>query len=151
MALPLYIVDSFSDGPFTGNPAAICLLHEQAADRWMQQVAAEVNLSETAFVFPEGNDFRLRWFSPQMEMDLCGHATLASAHVLWEANRLASSDAARFQTRSGLLTVERKPAGLLMDMPARPIEASSDGAAVAEIIGAEAVFSGRHGMQGLVE
>ena len=83
MPLPLFIVDAFTARPFAGNPAAICLLDSSRPDDWMQALAAEMNLSETAFLLPEGEDWRLRWFTPMAEVDLCGHATLASAHVLW--------------------------------------------------------------------
>src|SRR6516164_6110529 len=105
MSLPIYIVDAFTDRPFAGNPAAVCLLNEMPADAWLQQVAAEMNLSETAFLLAEKDGYRLRWFTPTMEVDLCGHATLASAHTLWETAELKVTDPARFYTRSGLLTV----------------------------------------------
>src|SRR5688572_31678560 len=101
MALLTY-VDAFSDGPFTGNPAGVCLLGEAADAAWMQHVAAELNLAETAFVVRRPDrDFDLRWFAPAVEVDLCGHATLASAHVLWETGTLDPSAPARFHTRSG--------------------------------------------------
>src|SRR5262245_60067189 len=106
---PLYQVDAFTGKAFTGNPAAVCLL---AADQhpgapWMQLVAAEMNLSETAYVQPAGDAFSLRWFTPRVEVDLCGHATLASAHVLWETGKLKPDQPARFNTKSGLLTCTR--------------------------------------------
>ena len=104
MSLLLFLVDAFTDTAFSGNPAAICILPEPCSDHWMQQVAREMNLSETAFLFREANGFHLRWFTPIVEVDLCGHATLASAHVLWEAGYLNLDEEARFQTRSGLLT-----------------------------------------------
>ena len=88
LAAPLYIVDAFASGPFTGNPAAVCLLETPPDDCWMQSVAAEMNLSETAFLVPRQDGFDLRWFTPVTEVDLCGHATLASAHVLWETEWL---------------------------------------------------------------
>src|SRR5438067_6963 len=86
--LPLFHVDSFASKPFSGNPAAVCFLPGPRDDSWMQQVAREMNLSETAFLHPEGDGYHLRWFTPTVEVDLCGHATLASAHVLWEQRRL---------------------------------------------------------------
>src|SRR6478609_1621322 len=111
MRAPLFHVDAFASGPFTGNPAAVCLLEKPAEPAWMQAVAAEMNLSETAFVRPlvsnEPGHFELRWFTPTVEVDLCGHATLASAHVLWETDRLAAEMASRFATRSGTLTATR--------------------------------------------
>lgn len=151
MKLPLFIVDSFSSGPFTGNPAAVCLLGAPAADDWMQQVAAEMNLAETAFVLPEEGDFRLRWFTPVLEVDLCGHATLASAHVLWEAGGLPPDRPVRFRTRSGLLTVQQTEDGVSMDFPAAPSEPFAEGAELAELFRVRPVNVRRHGMQGLLE
>ncbi|HKA94315.1 MAG TPA: PhzF family phenazine biosynthesis isomerase, partial [Acidimicrobiia bacterium] len=111
MGTPLFQVDAFASGPFTGNPAAVCLLERPADPAWMQAVAAEMNLSETAFVHPLDGDypgrFGLRWFTPTVEVELCGHATLASAHVLWDTRRLAPDTAVRFETRSGTLTASR--------------------------------------------
>src|SRR6266542_912689 len=86
MRLPLYQIDAFAEGPFTGNPAAVCPLEAWLPDPVMQQIAAENNLSETAFFVPEGEDYRLRWFTPTTEVDLCGHATLASADVVSSAS-----------------------------------------------------------------
>ena len=108
MTIPLYQVDSFTDKPFAGNPAAVCLLETPADAAWMQSVAAEMNLSETAFVSPAPNGFHLRWFTPATEVDLCGHATLAAAHILWETGRLPAWETARFHTKSGLITCERQ-------------------------------------------
>ncbi|HLG22372.1 MAG TPA: PhzF family phenazine biosynthesis isomerase, partial [Candidatus Manganitrophaceae bacterium] len=100
MNLPLFQIDAFADRPFTGNPAAVCLLPGPREEAWMQNVAREMNLSETAFLHPEGDGFRLRWFTPTIEVDLCGHATLASAHLLWEEGLLKPDQQARFYTRS---------------------------------------------------
>lgn len=120
----LYQVDAFAEESFAGNPAAVCLLESFPVAEWMQAVAAEMNLSETAFVIPrDGGSFGLRWFTPAREVDLCGHATLASAHVLWEADLLDSQSPARFHTRSGLLTAERADDGWIeMDFPATPAD-----------------------------
>jgi PhzF family phenazine biosynthesis protein len=121
---PLFQVDAFASAPFTGNPAAVCLLEEPADPAWMQAVAAEMNLSETAFVHALGGEagrFELRWFTPTVEVDLCGHATLASAHVLWETRRLATEVAARFETRSGVLTATRAGDDVELDFPADPV------------------------------
>src|SRR5436305_8613987 len=101
MGLRIIQVDAFTDRPFAGNPAAVCVLDGPADERWMQNVAREMNLSETAFLYPSGSAFNLRWFTPAVEVELCGHATLASAHVLWESGRLAPGAQARFQTLSG--------------------------------------------------
>lgn len=123
MRIPYYHVDAFTGAPFSGNPAGVCVLSEWPADRVLQQVAAEHNLSETAFlVAEEGYAYRLRWFTPQMEVDLCGHATLASAHVLFTAVHPALA-AAQFDTRSGRLTVTRSAGLLTLDFPARPAAA----------------------------
>jgi PhzF family phenazine biosynthesis protein len=113
-------VDAFTNRPFAGNPAAVCLLDRPANDRWMQLVAREMNLSETAFLHREDDGWRLRWFTPTMEVDLCGHATLASAHVLWEEGRLPATTAAGFYTRSGVLTARRSGDWIEMDFPAEP-------------------------------
>jgi PhzF family phenazine biosynthesis protein len=116
----IYQVDAFTDRPFAGNPAAVCILKEAREDSWMQALAAEMNLSETAFLVPLDGGFNLRWFSPGIEIDLCGHATLASAHVLWQAGVLPAGAQARFHTRSGLLTCDRRGDWIEMDFPATP-------------------------------
>jgi PhzF family phenazine biosynthesis protein len=120
MSLDLYQVDAFTDRPFGGNPAAVCLLPEPRDAEWMQNVAREMNLSETAFLRPaDEGGWHLRWFTPAIEVELCGHATLASAHVLWESGRLPAAEAARFHTLSGLLTAERREGTIELDFPAR--------------------------------
>ncbi len=121
--IPLLHVDAFTDTAFRGNPAAVCLLDRPVDDAgWMQSVAAEVNLSETAFVAPlPDGDLDLRWFTPTVEVDLCGHATLASAHALWETGRLDSGESARFHTRSGVLAARQGEGVIEMDFPARPV------------------------------
>jgi PhzF family phenazine biosynthesis protein len=124
---PIFHVDAFASSPFTGNPAAVCLLERPVEPGWMQAVAAEMNLSETAFVHERGEtgggSFDLRWFTPTVEVDLCGHATLASAHVLWETHRLATDMPARFETRSGTLTATRtgETGEVALDFPADPV------------------------------
>ena len=113
MGIRISQVDAFTDRRFAGNPAAVCVLAEPAEDRWMQDVAAEMNLSETAFARRLGpsSKFSLRWFTPRSEVDLCGHATLATAHVLWEEEHLPAGEPAFFETRSGLLTARADRAG----------------------------------------
>lgn len=113
-------VDAFTDRPFAGNPAAVCVLPEPAAEPWMRDVAREMNLSETAFLSPEGDGYRLRWFTPSVEIDLCGHATLASAHVLWEDGHIPNGAQARFYTRSGRLLADRRGDWIELDFPATP-------------------------------
>src|SRR5947208_12441884 len=117
MGIPIYQVDAFTSKPFAGNPAAVCLLPEPRGEAWMQDVAREMNLSETAFLHPEDGGYRLRWFTPTVQVALCGHATLASAHVLWEIGRLSPHQQARFHTRSGLLTADRHEGGIELDFP----------------------------------
>lgn len=114
-------VDAFSDRPFGGNPAAICLLADAADAGWMQAVAAEMNLSETAFLLPIDDGYQLRWFTPAAEVDLCGHATLASAHMLWSEGHLTPDQEARFQTRSGLLTATRSGKWITLNFPVQPV------------------------------
>ncbi len=116
----LYIVDAFATRPFTGNPAAVCVCSEPAPDRWMQALAAEMNLSETAFVWPDGNGWRLRWFTPTVEVDLCGHATLAAAHILLETGAADPAIPILFKTLGGELTVRKTEAGIEMNFPAEP-------------------------------
>lgn len=120
--IPIWQVDAFANRPFTGNPAAVCVLKQFPSDTWMQNVAAEMNLSETAFVVPRGvtNTFDLRWFTPATEVDLCGHATLATAHVLFEQNLVGANEAIRFQTRSGELVCARSDTMITLDFPATP-------------------------------
>ncbi|HEY9663760.1 MAG TPA: PhzF family phenazine biosynthesis protein [Allocoleopsis sp.] len=113
-------VDAFTAVPFAGNPAAVCVLSAPQPDRWLQQVAQEMNLSETAFLLPQADGFNLRWFTPTVEVDLCGHATLASAHVLWTEGYLAADAQARFHTRSGLLTAQKQQDWIELNFPANP-------------------------------
>jgi PhzF family phenazine biosynthesis protein len=117
---PCFQVDAFTSRAFRGNPAAVCLLDKSRSAKWMQDVAAEKNLSETAFVIPLKSGFRLRWFAPVCEIDLCGHATLATAHVLWSEGLAPAGTELRFQTRSGVLTANQRGRGIELDFPARP-------------------------------
>jgi PhzF family phenazine biosynthesis protein len=122
MGTPIYQVDAFTDTPFAGNPAAVCLLSEPKSERWMQSVAKEMNLSETAFLHQRADGYDLCWFTPACEVDLCGHATLASAHVLWQTGMLDAGEEARFHTRSGVLTAQRSAAEIVLNFPATPEE-----------------------------
>jgi PhzF family phenazine biosynthesis protein len=151
MRQPIVIVDAFTDLPFAGNPAAVCLLSERRTDHWMQSVAREMNLSETAFLCREADGFRLRWFTPTVEVDLCGHATLASAHYLWEAGHLPPEEPARFQTNSGLLTAVRRGDRIELDFPATPAEPCVAPAALAQALGTPLRFVGRSPFDYLVE
>jgi len=147
---PVFQVDAFTDRPFAGNPAAVCLLSEPAAPDWMQLVAREMNLSETAFVAPAGDDWALRWFTPTVEVELCGHATLAAAHVLWEERRLAADRPARFHTASGLLQAVRRGAWTDLDFPATPAEACEAPAGLREALGVTPSYVGRSAFDLLV-
>ncbi|MCM2370273.1 PhzF family phenazine biosynthesis protein [Aporhodopirellula aestuarii] len=123
MSIPIWQVDAFANAPFTGNPAAVCLLDKYPGDAWMQSVAAEMNLAETSFVVPlqRQGEFHLRWFTPAVEVDLCGHATLAAAHTLIEQRRVAPGEAIRFQTRSGMLVCQQNDHVITLDFPSTPI------------------------------
>jgi PhzF family phenazine biosynthesis protein len=144
-------VDAFTDRPFAGNPAAVCLLPAAADPVWMQQVAREMNLAETAFLVGRPDGFDLRWFTPAIEVDLCGHATLASAHVLWEEGRLKPKDVARFHTRSGVLTASRRGELIWLDFPSTPPESISPPAEIQRGLGASPKFVGRTTFDYLVE
>ncbi|MEL6319824.1 MAG: PhzF family phenazine biosynthesis protein [Cyanobacteria bacterium J06626_14] len=115
-------VDAFTDRPFSGNPAAVCVLSEPCSDEWMQRVAQEMNLSETAFLHPHDDGFRLRWFTPTTEVNLCGHATLASAHVLWSEGHLSVDQNAKFFTRSGVLSAQASQNWIELDFPATQLK-----------------------------
>lgn len=124
MNTPLYIVDAFAEAVYSGNPAAVCLLEKPADESFMAKTAAELNLSETAFLWRESDGYRLRWFTPKVEVNLCGHATLASAHVLWEKGILNPDEEARFYTKSGLLRASRSEELISLYFPAYQLESS---------------------------
>ncbi|GJM16578.1 MAG: phenazine biosynthesis protein [Thermodesulfobacteriota bacterium] len=117
MAIKIYQVDAFTNQAFSGNPAAVCVLEKEADKDWMQSVAFEMNLPETAFLYPTADTYNLRWFTPTLEVDLCGHATLASAHILWEEGHLDSHRVAQFYTRSGLLSASKNGDIIELDFP----------------------------------
>jgi PhzF family phenazine biosynthesis protein len=144
-------VDAFTDVPFAGNPAAVCVLPRPRGERWMQAVAREMNLAETAFLHREGDGFRLRWFTPTIEVELCGHATLASAHVLWQDGHLAPGDEARFDTRSGRLTARRAGEWIELDFPAEPAEPVAPPRELVRALGVDPVWIGRNRMDYLAE
>lgn len=140
MSIIVHQIDAFTDKAFGGNPAAVCLLDDSADADWMQDVAREMNLSETAFVVRrEDGDWSLRWFTPGAEVDLCGHATLASAHFLWDLALIAPEEPARFHTRSGLLACVREDAWIMMDFPALPTEAATEPDGLAAALGARPI------------
>src|SRR5687767_11487055 len=119
MSIRIVQVDAFTNHPFAGNPAAVCVLKEPKPDQWLRDIAREMNLSETAFLIPRDGEYNLRWFTPTVEVDLCGHATVASAHVLWQDGHLPEGRQARFHTRSGLLTADRHGEWIELDFPAK--------------------------------
>lgn len=151
MSLGIVQIDAFTSKAFGGNPAAVCLLPEAREADWMQLVAREMNLSETAFLVRQQDGFGLRWFTPAVEVELCGHATLASAHFLWDAGHLAPDEQARFHTLSGLLTAERDGDWIVMDFPARELVESPVPAGLLEALGISARFVGRNKYDYLVE
>lgn len=144
-------IDAFTSRPFGGNPAAVCLLLGERDAGWMQRVAAEMNLSETAFVRPKGTDFELRWFTPLVEVDLCGHATLASAHALWQTGGAEPVAPIRFLSRSGPLVATRRAERIELDFPGTPAKAAEPPAGMLEALGATAQFVGRTRFDYLVE
>ncbi|MGI8630977.1 MAG: PhzF family phenazine biosynthesis protein [Solirubrobacterales bacterium] len=147
---PLAIVDAFTAEPFSGNPAAVCLSEGPLEERWMQAVAAEMNLSETAFAHPADDGWALRWFTPSAEVDLCGHATLACAHLLWERGRVSPADPVAFQTLSGELVARQDGPVVELDFPAEPATEVRD-RAPALALGVDAVAIARNRMDWLVE
>ena len=152
-AQPITVVDAFTNVPFAGNPAAVCVLKQEQSADWMQSVAKEMNLSETAFLLSEGDHiYRLRWFTPKVEVKLCGHATLASAHVLWEEGQAVSSKPIHFETLSGRLTAEQKEAGwIAMNFPSRFVSDSDAPPEVRQGLGAEPLFAAKYDSGYLVE
>lgn len=152
METPLYHVDAFTSQHFCGNPAAVCVLEGPAEESWMQAVAAEMNLSETAFLYRENDGFRLRWFTPTVEVDLCGHATLASAHVLWEAGYLWPEEEARFYTLSGVLTARPLEGWIELNFPAVLAEVAEPAPDLLSALGIQqALHVGRNQFDYLVE
>lgn len=144
MVQTIFQVDAFTDRPFAGNPAGVCVLPAWPDDAWMQAVALEMNLSETAFLVRQEDGFGLRWFTPKVEVSLCGHATLASAHLLWEAGYLPADEMARFHTRSGLLTARQAGGWIEMDFPADPETPVEAPPGLLQALGVEARYVGRN-------
>lgn len=156
MGLTLVQVDAFTNKPFSGNPAAVCIVTAPQDERWMQDVAQEMNLSETAFLLEQEDGYNLRWFTPKVEVELCGHATLASAHVLWELGYLEPKFQARFHTASGLLTAERKTGSsdgdwIVLDFPAEPEEPADAPPGLADALGVKPLYVGKNRFDYLVQ
>ncbi len=151
MGQEIFQVDAFTDKSFAGNPAAVCVLPEAADEVWMQQLANEMNLSETAFLVEQTDGYNLRWFTPEVEVELCGHATLASAHILWEQGFLPHGEQARFHTKSGLLSASRKDAWIELDFPAEPEEQTDVPETLFKALGVEAQYVGKNRFDYLLE
>jgi PhzF family phenazine biosynthesis protein len=150
MTIPLFHVDAFTDRPFGGNPAAVCLLPSWKEDSWLQLVAREMNLSETAFLVNRQEYYDLRWFTPKVEVDLCGHATLAPAHILWQQS-LATGDEVRFSTKSGILKAIRRGDDIELDFPLKPEEPTKAPPGLLEALGVSAKYLGKSQFDYLVE
>jgi PhzF family phenazine biosynthesis protein len=151
MPQTIYQVDAFAERPFSGNPAAVCVLPEARDATWMQNVAREMNLSETAFLVRRADgSYDLRWFTPGVEVDLCGHATLASAHLLWEIEAIAPAQEAVFHTKSGRLSARQQEGRIVMNFPAEPPSETEAPAGLIEAIGAAPVFVSRNRMDYLL-
>jgi len=147
----IYQVDAFTEKTFSGNPAGICVLNEKPEEKLMQNIAREMNLSETAFLIKEGEKYNLRWFTPDAEVDLCGHATLASAHILWEKGYLRKDIEAKFSTKSGLLTAKMSDGWIELNFPALPEEKTEPSVELLEALGTQATYVGKNKFDYLVE
>ena len=139
MSLKIFTVDAFTDKPFSGNPAGVCLLENKMPEEWLISIAAEMNLSETAFVLKMDDGYSLRWFTPKVEVQLCGHATLATAHILWQQGILTPDDEARFHTLSGLLTVVNNNGEYEMNFPAYNVKEVSPNETLIKALGIKPV------------
>ena len=151
--MKIYQVDAFTDQPFKGNPAAVCFPDSTCTDEWMASLAAEMNLSETAFLSPMGdkNSYHLRWFTPKGEVDLCGHATLASSHILWATGKADPHEPISFQTLSGRLGARMSGDWITLDFPAEAQKAADVPDQLEEAIGASIQYFGANRMDYLVE
>lgn len=153
MTIPIYQVDAFADKPFAGNPAGVCILDRPADEKWMQSVAMEMNLSETVFVVRrEDGDFDLRWFTPAVEVALCGHATLATSHILWETGILKREEVAHYHTQSGVLQARQVDGLIELDFPSTPPEDCDTPDGLLQALGLEsAIYIGQSRFDYLVE
>jgi PhzF family phenazine biosynthesis protein len=149
--MKIYQIDAFTDKPFAGNPAAVCFLDTEKDSTWMQNIATEMNLSETAFVSPKEAGYELRWFTPTMEVDLCGHATLASAHAIWEDGRKPMESAIEFYTKSGTLRTRLSEGWIEMDFPSLPAEETAPPEGLLEALHVKASYVGSNQYDIIVE
>ncbi len=144
----IFIADAFTSSPFSGNPAAVCILEDEKNDKWMSDLAAEMNLSETAFVKKNDEGFSLRWFTPVTEVDLCGHATLASSHILWQYGYLKQTEDAVFQTRfSGILRAVKSGNEITLDFPCKEVKSSESYPELESALGAKPKYTGFTGKE----
>ena len=151
MGIKIYQVDAFTEKAFSGNPAAVCVLEEEVSDSWMQNLAQEMNLSETAFIYRLDKGYSLRWFTPSIEVDLCGHATLASAHILWDEGYLQPDQLAEFHTRSGILTASKNGDMIELDFPSEPEVEAPMPHGLIQALGVSPVYVGKNRFDYLVE
>lgn len=142
--MQLYQIDAFTDRPFKGNPAAVCLMNDAVEDEWLQAVANEMGRSETAFVWRTEDSFHLRWFTPKVEVDLCGHATLAASHALWDSSWHPSEEPIQFHTRSGTLTARRNDNEIFLDFPAKEASEIEPMEGLLPAIGLSPIFCGKN-------
>lgn len=152
--MKIYQVDAFTDTRFAGNPAGVCVLPGppgKGGEQWMQNVAMEMNLSETAFIYKQDEGFSLRWFTPAVEVDLCGHATLASAHILWETGAADRREEIRFDTRSGPLFVNWRDGWIEMNFPAEPESSAACPEELKQALGLEPLYTGKNRFDYLLE
>lgn len=149
--MKIYQVDAFTEKPFKGNPAAVCILEENPTEKWMQDVASEMNLAETAFLVPMNQGYSLRWFTPNSEVDLCGHATLASAHILWEKGYLKQNQEANFYTKSGLLTAKTNESWIQLNFPATLEEKTNAPEELIEALDINPIYIGKNVFDYLIE
>ena len=149
--MKIYKIDAFTDEPFTGNPAAVCFLESPKDTSWMQNIAMEMNLSETAFVWPKDPGFELRWFTPTSEVDLCGHATLATSHAIWEEEIRPKDSPIEFYTKSGTLTTAFTGEWIEMDFPSLPAKQISHPEGLTEALHVKASYVGENKYDYLVE
>jgi predicted PhzF superfamily epimerase YddE/YHI9 len=149
--MKIYQIDAFTEKPFTGNPAVVCFLESEKDNVWMQKVAMEMNLSETAFLIPKEGGYDLKWFTPTVEVDLCGHATLASAHAIWEEALRPKDTPVDFYSKSGTLTARFTDGWIEMDFPSLRVEKEDPPEGLLEALHVQAVFTGRNSYDYLVE
>ena len=145
MSIKIFQVDAFTSEPFKGNPAAVCILENEVSDEWMSGVAADMNLAETAFITTteEKNKYKLRWFTPKVEVDLCGHATLATAHILYQNNYVHCSEAIFFETKSGILKTLKNENHIQLDFPETPVSDIEIPEGIENAIGAKIIYAGK--------